>query len=138
MRYLPAVLFTALLGACSSNPGPNTPSGNLEITVSASRPDCVRAEAAKAIQARGFKIESTADGRIIAGYIRPEDGIEERITVLFLPLYGTKTMKIVVYPDQVKHPGADYETYSPIRPTQFGQDQLDMAKNRIQSRCSTR
>lgn len=138
MKHWPFVLATSILSACASDPGPNTPSGNLEITVPNTRPDCVRSEAVKAIQSHGFKIESTANGRIIAGHIRPEDGSEERITVLFLPLYDTNALKIVVYPDLVKRPGTDFESYNTIRPTQFGQNQLNMAKEKIQAICSHR
>jgi hypothetical protein len=138
MKHWPIILAASILSACTSDPSPNTPSGNLEITVPNTRPDCVRSEAVKAIQSHGFKIDSTANGRIIAGYIRPEDGFEERITVLFLPQYDTNTLKIVVYPDLVKHPGTDFESYKTIRPTQFGQNQLNMAKEKIQTNCSHR
>lgn len=138
MKHRPIVIAAVILGACASDPRPNTPSGNLEITVPNTRPDCVRAEAVKAIQSHGFKIESTANGQIVAGYIRPEDGSEERITVLVLPHYDTKRLKIVVYPDLVKHPGTDFESYTTIRPTQFGQNQLNMAKEKIQTHCSHR
>jgi len=136
MHRLLSIVCAALLGACAAHPGPNTPSGNLTITVVGVRGACVRNLVANAIIARDYAIKSRSDYQIIAGRPRPELKVEERLSIVFLPQSAGGALKIVIYADSVSHPGTAFESFQPTRPTQLEQEHVDVLKARIQSACA--
>lgn len=138
MKRVPSIIFASLLSACASDPRPDTRSGNLEITVSGARPECVRTVTSDAIASYGFRIKTTQADRIIAGRIPPGSADEERITVLFLPQHPSGALRIVVYGDLVTRPNTNFESSKPTSPSQFQQDKLDLVKQRIENSCGRR
>lgn len=138
MKRALSILFAWLLSACAANPGPNTPSGNLTITVTNVRRDCAREIMAQAIRSYGYHVASQSDYQIIAGRMRPELSVEERLTILFLVQHPDDALKIVIYASSVSHPGTAFESFQPTRPTQIEQTQFEVLKDKIQGDCAGR
>ena len=136
MHRLLSMVCAALLGACAANPGPNTLSGNLTITVAGVRGACAREAVANALVALDYAIKSRSDYQIIAGRPRPELKVEERLSIVFLPQPAGGALKIVIYADSVSHPGSPFESFQPTRPTQLEQEHFEVLKARIQSACA--
>lgn len=136
MHRLLSIVCAALLGACAAHPGPNTPSGNLTITVAGVRGACVRETVANAAVALDYAIKSRSDYQIIAGRPRPELKVEERLSIVFLPQPAGGALKIVIYADSVSHPGSPFESFQPTRPTQLEQEHFEVLKDKIESTCA--
>lgn len=136
MKRPVSMLAALLLSACALTPGPNTPSGNLEITVYNVRPDCAQAVLARAIESQGYAIESQTSYRIIARRSGPENHGTERISVQFLDQPETAALQIIIYPAQVSHPGTAFESLNATHPTQQQQEQFLSVKQDIQSSCA--
>jgi hypothetical protein len=131
------IALAVLLAACANDPRPNTPSRNLEVTLTGVGPACARAAMERALTTHGYPVESTDSGRLIAGRLRRADGREERLSVQFLPRPGG-ALQVVIYANLVTNPGTAFERLQPIRPTQFQQDQFDRAKQDIERTCAAR
>ena len=133
-----SMLAASLLSACALTPGPKTPTGNLEIAVYNVRPECAQAVMARAIESRGYAIESQTSYRIIARRAGPEHYGTERISVQFLDQPETGALQIIIYPALVSHPGTAFESLEATHPTQKQQDQLIGVKQTIQGSCAGR
>ncbi|WP_295388247.1 hypothetical protein [uncultured Thiodictyon sp.] len=130
-----AIVLAALLGGCAPEPRPNTPSGNLEITVTRVGLSCAREVMANAIADYGYPVQSTKDGRIIASRVGPTDRMEERATILFLPEPDSDALKILIYGNLVTRPGTPFVSFLPVNPTPAQQDYFDAVKPKILSQC---
>lgn len=134
---LPTILLAALIAACGDAPRPDTPSRNLEVTLTGVGPECARTAMGQALAAYGYPILSTRDGRLVAGRLRPEDGREERLSVQFLPQPGG-ALQVVIYASLVTNPGTPFERFQPIRPTQIEQNAFDRARLDVERTCAGR